>query len=288
MLEGMARQAGEVECLGLVFESDDARREHFRSVLAEKLKDPEYRGQRGFPTATDEDILRMSDPPYYTACPNPFLKDFARVYGKLYDAAEQYHRDPFAVDVSVGKTDALYRAHSYHTKVPHLAIVPSILHYTEPGDIVLDGFCGSGMTGVASQFAGTASPTYRMKLETEWAQQGLEPPKWGARRAVLGDLSPAATSIAAGYNLPFDVELFEREARRILAEVEDELGWVYNTLHGAAAGTVNYTVWSEIYTCPECGGEIVFLQEALDLDSKRVRDTFACPQCGVSLTKKLL
>ena len=25
-----------------------------------------------------------------------------------------------------------------------------ILHYTQPGDIVFDGFCGTGMTGVAA------------------------------------------------------------------------------------------------------------------------------------------
>ena len=75
----------------------------------------------------------MSDPPWYTACPNPFLADFVRVYGKPYDPKERYERDPFAVDTSVGKTDALYKAHGYHTKVPHLAIVPSILHYTDPG-----------------------------------------------------------------------------------------------------------------------------------------------------------
>jgi DNA modification methylase len=36
--------------------------------------------------------------------------------------------------------------------VPHLAIVPSILHYTKPRDIVLDGFAGSGMSGVAAQW----------------------------------------------------------------------------------------------------------------------------------------
>ena len=58
------------------------------------------------------------------------------------------------MDVSEGKTDPIYKADSYHTKVPHLAIVPSILHYTEPGDVVLDGFCGSGITGVAAQLCG--------------------------------------------------------------------------------------------------------------------------------------
>jgi len=283
-----AAKSGPVECLGLTFDSDDARRRHFLAVLAETIKDPQFRATPGFPDGQDEDILRMSDPPYYTACPNPFLEDFARVYGKPYDSDETYQRDPFAVDVSVGKTDALYRAHSYHTKVPHLAIVPSILHYTEPGDIVLDGFCGSGMTGVAAQFAGTAPSEYRMRLQAEWARQGIDQPKWGARRAVLGDLSPAATSMAAGYNVPFDVSLFEQEARRILAEVEHELGWAYETPHGAGMANINYTVWSEVYTCPECGGEIVFLQEALDLETKRVREDFPCPQCGATLTKKRL
>ena len=99
----------------------------------------------------------MSDPPYYTACPNPWLADFVEHYGKPYDPSQEYSREPMAIDVSVGKTDALYKAHGYHTKVPHLAIVPSILHFTEPGDIVLDGFAGSGMTGVAAQWCGTAS-----------------------------------------------------------------------------------------------------------------------------------
>jgi len=288
MLEGMARKAGEVECLGLVFESDDARREHFRSVLAEKLKDPEYRGQPGFPDAKDDDILKMSDPPYYTACPNPFLEDFVRVNGIAYDAGEQYHCDPFAVDVSEGKTDALYKAHSYHTKVPHLAIVPSILHYTQPGDIVLDGFCGSGMTGVAAEFCGSATAEYRMKLESEWRDKGGDSPKWGPRRAILSDLSPAATFIAAGYNVPFDVDAFEREARRILDEIDTELGWMYETrdVDGTTRGRINYTVWSEVFSCHQCGEELVFLTEAMDSQTKRVKDTFPCPRCAASLDKK--
>ena len=44
--------------------------------LREKLKDPEFRKIEGFPIGSDEDILALSDPPYYTACPNPFLEDF--------------------------------------------------------------------------------------------------------------------------------------------------------------------------------------------------------------------
>jgi len=138
--ETATKRNGPVECFGMTFESDEARRAHFLDRLREEL--PELRKRPDFPVAEDEDILRLSDPPYYTACPNPFLAEFVERHGQPYDATVPYHREPFAVDVSEGKTDQLYRAHGYHTKVPHLAIVPSILHYTKPGDIVLDGFCG--------------------------------------------------------------------------------------------------------------------------------------------------
>ncbi len=75
-----------VECLGMSFESEDARRAYFLERLKEKL--PELRKRHDFPlgpdggSAADEDILRLSDPPYYTACPNPFLDEFVKLYGR--------------------------------------------------------------------------------------------------------------------------------------------------------------------------------------------------------------
>lgn len=278
------------ECLGLSFPSEDARREHFLSLLAEKLKDPAFRMQEAFPQGTDEAILAMSDPPYYTACPNPWLADFVKYYGKAYDPSQEYAREPMAIDVSVGKTDPIYKAHSYHTKVPHLAIVPSILHFTEPGDIVLDGFAGSGMTGVAAQWCGTAPAAYRHQVEMDWKKAGMSAPKWGARRAVLNDLSPAATFIGANYNLPFDVDTFAKAGKQLLVEVEREIGWMYETLHadGKTKGRIEYTVWSEVFSCPECAGIVNFLDEALEGESKRVRDVFPCPHCGAELNKDRL
>lgn len=284
------KTGGTVECLGMTFPSEDARREHFLGLLAEKLKDPAFRNQEGFPQGSDEAILAMSDPPYYTACPNPWLSDFVKHYGKAYDPSQEYAREPMAIDVSVGKTDPIYKAHSYHTKVPHLAIVPSILHFTEPGDIVLDGFAGSGMTGVAAQWCGTAPAVYRHKLESEWKKAGMPAPKWGARRIVLNDLSPAAAFIGANYNLPFDVDAFAKVGKQLLRDVENEIGWMYETLHsdGKTKGQIEFTVWSEIFTCPECAGEVNFIDEALDDDTKRVREDFPCPHCGAALTKKKL
>ena len=290
LLAAEVRSHGPVTCFGQTFASDEERRKHYRRRLAEKLKDPAFRNKPGFPKGTDEAILRMSDPPYYTACPNPFLDEFMEIHGRPYDPEEEYRCEPFAVDVSVGKTDPLYKAHGYHTKVPHLAIVPSILHYTKPGDVVLDGFCGSGMTGVAAQWCGTAPGDYRTKLEAAWRRDQRKPPQWGVRKVILGDLSPAATCIAANYNLSFDVEAFADAAQRILDEVDDELGWMYETLHtdGKTRGRINYTVWSQVFACPECSGEVVFLKEALDKETKRVRDTFPCGGCGALLNKDKL
>lgn len=271
---------------GKTFPNDEARREHFLNLLAEKLKDPEFRKQEGFPQGTDEAILAMSDPPYYTACPNPWLADFVGHYGKPYDPSVKYSREPLAIDVSVGKTDAIYKAHSYHTKVPHLAIVPSILHYTEPGDIVLDGFAGSGMTGVAAQWCGSAPATYRHELEMAWKQEGRPAPKWGARRAILNDLSPAATSIASTNNLPFDVNRFAYEADKLLADARQELGWMYQTKHKDGTPVhLSYTVWSEVFVCKSCSGETVFYEGAYDSAINKVRDEVTCSKCG-AITKK--
>jgi hypothetical protein len=271
----------------MTFPNDQARREYFLEKLREKLKDQTFRELDGFPMGDDDAILTMSDPPYYTACPNPFMEEFVRLHGKPYNPGELYRREPLAVDSSEGKTDPIYTAHGYHTKVPHKAIMRAILHYTSPGDLVLDGFCGSGMTGVAAQMCGNPDNEFKQALEEECRRNRRPLPTWGARKAVLNDLSPAATFIARGYNLPFDVEAFVETGERILAELNEELGWMYETIHtdGKTKGRINYTVWSDIFSCSDCGGEVTFLDEALDPKTKRVKESFPCPHCGAELTK---
>lgn len=290
-----------VECLGIKFDNDQKRREYFLDKLREKLKDPEFRKIEGFPIGLDEDILALSDPPHYTACPNPFIADFIKQYGTSYESSKPYSREPFAADVSEGKNEPIYNAHSYHTKVPHKAIMRYILHYTEPGDVVFDGFCGTGMTGVAAQMCGDKSVVeslgYRVDKDGIISQQETDEngktiwkpfSKLGLRRAVLNDLSPAATFIAYNYNTPVDVQTFEREAKRILEEVEAECGWMYETIHtdGRSKGKINYTVWSDVFVCPECTHEVIFWDAAVDKKSGRVRDEFPCLHCGAMLTKR--
>jgi DNA modification methylase len=271
------------------FPTDEARRAHFTEKLRQKLKDPAFRKIEGFPIGDDEDILLMSDPPYFTACPNPFVEEFVRCFGKPFDPKEKYGRKPLAADVSEGKNDQLYNAHSYHTKVPPKAIVRYILHYTKPGDLILDGFCGSGMTGVGAQLCANPPSSLKTEIEDEYRKQGLPLPSWGVRPYVLSDLSPVASFIAYNYNVPVDADCFESAAKQFFDAIESELSWLYQTNHKpGVACRINYTVWSEVFLCPECSKEIDYVSEALDQASKKVREQFPCPHCGATVAKRLL
>lgn len=272
-----------VVCLGMEFPSEDARREYFRAELRKKL--PELKQIEGFPIGEDDDIINLSDPPYYTACPNPWLNDFIEEWEREKVQLEKEGKrkknfkvnEPYASDVSEGKNNPIYMAHAYHTKVPHPAIMRYILHYTQPGDIVFDGFCGTGMTGVAAQLCGSENDVKALKEENA---------QIGARHGICSDLSPIASLIAATYNLKFDTKTFERKALRILEQVEKELGWMYETEVDGKKAKINNTIWSDVFICPSCGNEIVLWDEAVDLDKEIIKDSFPCPHCGNTCSKK--
>ena len=96
--------------------------------------------------------------------------------------------------------------------------------------------------------------------------------KLGVRRAVLNDLSPAATFIAYNYNTPIDTVVFEKEAKRILKKVEDECDWMYETKHSdGSVGKINYMVWSDVFICPECTHEVIFWEAAVDKEAGSVK-----------------
>jgi DNA modification methylase len=238
-------------------------------LTPEKIREDleKMRDVKGFPIGDIEDILELSSPPYYTAYPNPYIKDFIEFYGTPYDEeTDDYDVEPFVGDVSEGKNDSVYNAHSYHTKVPHKAIMKYIEHYTKPGDIVFDGFCGSGMTGVAAQILN--------------------------RKVILSDLSTAATFIAYNYNKFTDSDKFIKEAEYLVKTVENEYGELYRTNHihsdgNIEKGIVHYTIWSDLYLCPFCKSEHIFWKEAVDKENKRVLSEYNCPNCDSKINKKI-
>ena len=244
----------------------------YKQELRNKLKD--LKKFEGFPLGEDESILEISQPPEYTACPNPFVMDLIN-QDHAYDIRrDTYNTEPFIGDISEGKNNAVYNAHSYHTKVPHKAIMQFIEHYTEEGDVVLDAFCGTGMTGVAAQLL--------------------------KRKAVLSDLSPIATFIAHNYNIPIDVEGFERDAKEILNKIKKEWGYLYFTKHEEnegvnqfntdgsnekSKGEINFILYSDVLSCKICNGEFTFYNIAVDHQNNKIKKDFKCPHCSAELNK---
>jgi len=219
-----------VICLGKSFPSDAARREQYTKLLAEKLKDPEFRKTEGFPDATDQAILDLSDPPYYTACPNPFLSEF--VDHHLTKEKDGKTKLPFAGDLAAESRHPVYSFHPYHTKVPPEIIRKLIEHYTRPGEIVLDAFCGTGMTGVAARESG--------------------------RIGIVIDLSPIATFIASVNGTTNPATSAALALNQIISASKKELGWVYETEESGRRYEANYFVWADVFTCPECVYEFPF------------------------------
>ncbi len=271
--------------LGITFNTAEERRVYFREELRKKL--PELKKMEGFPIGEDEDILKLSDPPYYTACPNPWLNDFIEEWGEEKKELEKQGKrdvafevtEPYAADVSEGKNNPIYNAHSYHTKVPHPAIMRYLLHYTQPGDIVYDGFAGTGMTGVAASMCGNPSPDLKSKME-----EGSDV-TWGKRNSICSDLSPYASFISSNYNITSHSN-FRKRSIDILSKLKKELGWMYKSKHNNIDCEVYYYIWSDIIICPHCQSEYPFTKLAVNFESWEVKDEFECIGCSSMISKK--
>src|SRR5581483_10097588 len=279
-IETEAVHSGPVEVLGLSFENDIARRAYFLEKLREKLKDAAFREIEGFPLGSDEDIMKLSDPPFYTACPNPWLGDFV-TQGNPATHSEPA-KAPFATDISEGKGDYYYNVHTYHTKVPYKAIARFLLHYTRPDAVVLDAFAGTGITGLAAQAC--ANPTFVRELDPARSTVLI-----GPRRVILADLALAATHIAYNYYAHVDWDRFAETCTALLHRFKQDLGWMFNTVDPDSGETclVDYYIWSDVFACPECGHELVFWEEAVDQDTghKTGETALTCSECKAESPK---
>ena len=196
---------------------------------------------------------------YYSSGPNPNLRSFVEEHAKPYDpATDRYKVKPFDQPITTTKATAIYNMHTYWSKKPHDAIRQYIRHYTQPGDLVLDPFCGSGGTALAALMEG--------------------------RAAIAIDLSPAATFITKNYCTPVDVDELQHAFEELKAKVKPELDWLYETRCDRCDGraTTAYTVYSYVFQCPRCL-EKVPLFDCVEVQSqtaagkpKKIR---VCPSC---------
>lgn len=238
--------------------SDDSLQQPIqRSELLSHLQ--RAREMEGCPLGSDERLLALASLPLYSPFPNPYIYDFVSAPPRMrVSESNPYYREAIAVDIAEGKTDPAYLALSYHTKVPYRAIARYIEHFTNPGDLVLDGFCGSGMVGVACNQIG--------------------------RRALLCDLSPAATFLARSYCHPLDLAEAAAAFEELLQRLEEECGWLYHlSTQDSVLRTIDYVIWSEVFRCPHCDAEFPFSETGFDFARKRPRPRLTCPTCDTSL-----
>ena len=157
----------------------------------------------------------------------------------------------------VTRSDPVYMAHAYLTKVPVAAIVPFIEAFTEPGQVVLDPFAGSGMTGVASLVTG--------------------------RRARLFDVSVLGRHIGANYVSLVDAGEFRELGEAVEWQARGRVGDVYAVVCAAcgAQAQLAKTVWSTVIECGGCRRPVNYYG-ALE-DAAWHRERMTCPNCGTAV-----
>jgi len=183
------------------------------------------------PNLFSSDVPQMPEGYYSGDKPNPNLKAFveAHLQENPYDPeTDDYAVPAFDKPINTTKATAIYNMHTYWSKKPHDAIRQYIRHYTKPGDLVLDPFCGSGGTALAALMEG--------------------------RKAIAIDRSPAATFITKNYCTPVNVNELQDAFEELKRKVKPEIDWLYETKCDRCDGkaTTAYTVYSQVFQCPRC------------------------------------
>ena len=142
--------------------------------------------------------------------------------------------------------------------MPIGAIRPFVQAFTKPGEVVVDFFAGSGMTGLAA-----------LTLN---------------RRARLSDISVLGKHIATGYLTEVPAWDIRAAADRVIATARRAHGNLYMTRRRSDGAPIEMirTIWSFTYLCPSCGDGMV-LYEALDAQGGVPQ---RCPSCGGPFTRR--
>lgn len=127
-----------------------------------------------------------------------------------------------------------YKIHKYFARRPYNVFRNLIEHYSKPKDIVLDVFCGGGVT----VYEGTAID----------------------RKVVGVDLNPLATFITEMQLKQLDPEGFKQFAIEILQRIESDYSHVYK-MPNMANEIMEWTEWAYCVSCPYCGSEIILNEE---------------------------
>ena len=154
----------------------------------------------------------------------------------------------------------IYVMHKYFARRPWNVFRELISHYTLPGELILDRFCGGGVTVIEA-----------LKLR---------------RRAVGVDLNPLATYVAKMEATPIDLDLLQRGFAQLSQKIEEEIKSFYGTActKCKAKAIADWIEWDEKtkqitrlrFECPACGFSGEKLPTNDDMDrAKHFDETFS-------------
>lgn len=153
----------------------------------------------------------------------------------------------------VAKTHpVMYRMHKYWGRKPYNVIADYIKHYTKEGDIILDPFCGSGVTAIEA---------IRLK-----------------RKVIAVDLNPMAIFITKMTLEPINLAKFEWAFQDLKSEVHEHLNTLYETKCPKCGqiGIIHHMEWDAftpvkvIYSC-SCSKKIL-VKDVENWDFRKIAD----------------
>ena len=182
------------------------------------------------------------------------------------NASARVRRSPLPEYVAGGKGGPWYTAHTYPTKIPPETITPFIEASTHEGGLVVDPFCGSGMTGVAALLTG--------------------------RQAILSDISPGAVHLANSHTRRVDADQLNEVVALLDAKwmrrYERDLyaSSVQTGDDQSISGIARHTIWSEVYGCLSCNAPVVLWD--VTAPNAPLARRIQCPACHAGLDRTTL
>ena len=184
---------------------------------------------------------------------------YERTLDELLNSDIKKDKSPYLKIVKAKPHSPVYMMHKFWARRPYNVFAQLISHYTKPDDIILDPFCGGGVTVVEA---------LRLK-----------------RRVVGVDINPLATYVTEMEVTPVSIENVQSGYEKLKSRIEKEVSKLYQTICpvcGSKDAIFDWLEWDEVrkkpirlkYKCPKCGvGERDAQEEDLLL-SRRIDEEF--------------
>ncbi|WP_117148895.1 DNA methyltransferase [Paraliobacillus zengyii] len=170
---------------------------------------------------------------------------------------------PINTTVRAKSHTAPYRMHKYFARRPYNVFQNLIEHYTSENEVVLDVFCGGGVTVFES-----------LSLN---------------RKAIGVDINPLATFITEMQVKHVSIEELEELFESFMNRVIEKYDHFYNYNIDGCKYSIEWVEWAYEVACPHCGRSIVLKSEnkVIKQDGKPKNGYYCCPnqECQTNYNK---